>query len=514
MRLQLHLAYSVLIFSSACLAAASQPPQVKSVQIGDGIQMQFQRIEAGSFSMGTPQEETGRDKDEGPQRKVTLSNHFYMGTYEVTQDQFEAVMGYNPSTFQLNENAGQLPVEFVSWLECQEFLRRLNLAGNGLFRLPTEAEWEYACRAGTETSHYWGNTAENWEAYKFAWVNSRSYAKTHAVGSKPPNLWGLHDMSGNVWEWCSDWYGPYPTGDESDPQGPAAGKAKVFRGGSFYDFALSARSGNRHRHEVDAGYPAIGFRVVWEPDTSVKGNERVFFIDDNLPLELVPIPAGQFMMGSPEGEEASQKDEYPQHQVAIPETFYMGRFEVTQAQWVAVMGSNPSTFQNFKASGLLPVEGVSWFDAMEFIKILNERFTGTFGLPTEAEWEYACRSGSSGRFPWGQDPHFNELLKYAWFNSRAEGRSHPVGRKLPNDWGLYDMHGNVWEWCSDSFMTYPPAIADSETPTEETRRVIRGGSWFNEPEALRSANRHRHPADSRQTNLGFRVVWRPDPFHR
>ncbi|MEX0324036.1 MAG: formylglycine-generating enzyme family protein [Puniceicoccaceae bacterium] len=473
--------------------------------------MDFVWIEPGSYSMGTPDSENSRGKDEGPQRKVILESGYYLGKYEVTQKQFETVMGYNPSTFQQQENHSDLPVETVSWLECQEFLRRLNLARNGLFRFPTEAEWEYACRAGTNTAFWWGNTTENWKAYDYAWVNSRSFAMTHSVGSKTPNAWGLHDMSGNVWEWCSDWYAPYSADAVENPKGPSHGYEKVFRGGSFYDFAVSARSGNRHRHEIDRGYPAIGLRVVWEPDVANNDNARVFYLEGNVPLEMVPIPAGQFLMGSPEKQEDSQKDEHPQQEVTISKPFYIGRFEVTQAQWSAVMGFNPSTFTQSVSSGLHPVEGVSWSDAMNFIEVLNEQLSGTFNLPTEAEWEYACRAGSNSRFPWGNDPHFKDLLKHAWFNSRAEGRTHPVGQKQPNKWGLHDMHGNVWEWCSDAFSTYTDSVeAGPSTKASTAPRIIRGGSWFNEPEALRSANRHRHPVDSRQTNLGFRVLWRPD----
>jgi len=506
-----HITLAYLVLASLFLLnLANANPENRNVSIGGNHLMEFKWIEPGSFTMGSKPEELKRDRDEGPVRTVTLSEGFYMGIYEVTQEQFLAVMGYNPSTFQQGEQTETRPVETVSWRESQEFLRRLNLLGSGTFRLPTEAEWEYACRAGTETRFYWGDTEEDWEAYPHAWVNSRSYGTTHPVGTKPPNPWGLHDMSGNVWEWCSDWYGPYTETNETDPAGPKEGQAKVFRGGSYFDFEHSLRSGNRHRHGLDQGYSAIGFRVVWEPDKSVVSDTKTFHLASGLPLELVPIPAGRFLRGSPDSEVGRQKDEGPQHYVDIPDAFYMGRFEITQAQWQRLMGSNPSTFQHTITSANLPVDRVSWEDAQSFIEKLNQRFEGTFSLPTEAEWEYACRAGSSERFPWGEDSNFRELNQHGWFNSRAEGKSHAVGSKQPNDWGLYDMHGNVWEWCQDWFGPYEEeTVRNPKGPSEGSHKVIRGGSWFNEPEALRNANRHRHPIDSRQTNLGLRVVWRP-----
>ncbi len=492
-------------------AAAEVPMPQKTIKIDENLQFQVQWISPGSFLMGTPNSEARRDKDEGPMRMVEISNGFYMGIYEVTQKQFETVMGYNPSAFQQDGLAESRSVESLSWLESKEFIRRLNLHRVGHFRLPTEAEWEYACRAGTTSSYYWGEISENWEAYKHGWINSRSHATTHPVGAKPPNPWGLHDMAGNVWEWCEDWYGPYSDEQQTNPTGPKEGKQKVFRGGSFYDFAPSARSGNRHRHTIDKRYTAIGFRVVWEEEIRPADTRKVFKLGGNLSLELQYIPAGKFNMGSHESESGRQNDEGPIHQVTVSKSYYIGRFEITQAQWEKVMGYNPSAFQRKAEASALPVERVTWFEAVEFANKLTALLPGHFRLPTEAEWEYACRAGSSTRYPWGSGSALSEIERYGWFNSRAEAMPHPVGRKLPNDWGLFDMHGNVWEWCLDGPRDYEPiATEDPKGSTDGDYRVIRGGSWFNEPEALRSANRHRHPPDSRQTNNGFRVVWIPE----
>lgn len=237
------------------------------VLLSDSLPMHFRLIPAGTFRMGSPEEETGRDGDEGPVHEVRISRDFYLGIYEVTQAQWQAVMGENPAIFQHTADHLQHPVESVSWLDCQTFIGKLNALGVGRFRLPTEAEWEYACRAGTTSRFYWGDDPKESLVNDYGWVNSRSFAMTHPVGQKEPNAWGLYDMNGNVWEWCRDWYGPYPEEPQTDPTGPQEGKGRVFRGGSWYDFAVSQRSANRHRHGVDRGYTAIGLRLVWEEKT-------------------------------------------------------------------------------------------------------------------------------------------------------------------------------------------------------------------------------------------------------
>ncbi len=238
--------------------------------------------------------------------------------------------------------------------------------------------------------------------------------------------------------------------------------------------------------------------------------ERLVTLADGTPFTFVEIPAGRFVMGSADDEAGRARDEGPRREVTLSRPYWLGKYETTQAQWRAVMPENPATFQDYATSAAHPVEGVSWPDVQQYLARLNARGVGRFRLPTEAEWEYAARAGTSGRFPWGNDASYRELPQHAWFYSRAEGRSHPVGGKKPNPWGLYDLFGGVWEWCEDWYGPYPPGPAvDPRGPAEGIARCIRGGSWFNEPEALRPANRHRHPPDSRQTNLGFRLVWEP-----
>lgn len=482
-----------------------------TVTLPGAVPMDFLTIPPGTYRRGSPATETGRDADEGPQHEVTISRGFQLGVYEVTQRQWKAVMGENPAVFQQAasppmpaDDPLDRPVDSVSWQDAQRFLNRLNAFGLGRFRLPTEAEWEYAARAGTTTAYPWGEAGDRDRTHEFAWANSRSYATTRAVGLKPPNAWGLHDMHGNLWEWCSDWYGPYSAGPQTDPVGAPAGRERVFRGGSWYDFPHVLRSANRHRHAPDGRYTAIGLRIVKELEDE---NASKVMLPGGVALRLVRIPAGRFLMGSPETETGRAKDESPLHEVTISRPFWMGAHEVTQQQWSAVMGGNPSTFQQGEEAPRRPVERVSWDDAQEFLARLNALGVGRFRLPTEAEWEYAARTGSQARFAFGEDPEYRDLATHAWFYSRAEGRSHPAGGKRPNAWGLYDMYGNVWEWCSDWFAPYSGESAtDPQGPASGRERVIRGGSWFNEPEALRNANRHRHPPESRQTNLGLRLV--------
>jgi formylglycine-generating enzyme required for sulfatase activity len=225
-------------------------------------------------------------------------------------------------------------------------------------------------------------------------------------------------------------------------------------------------------------------------------------------MELVYVPAGSWMMGSD-----TYNDEKPIHQVTMREGFYMGRYEVTQAQWTAVMGTNPSRFKGDN----LPVETVSWDDAQGFIRKLNARGDGfSYHLPSEAEWEYAARAGTTTAFAFGdslssEQANFNGDYPYG---GAAKGvyreKTTPVGSFQPNGWGLYDMHGNVWEWCEDwSHDNYNGAPSDGsawESGGEQKERVLRGGSWGSYAAFLRSANRGRNSPDYRDSYDGFRVV--------
>lgn len=218
-------------------------------------------------------------------------------------------------------------------------------------------------------------------------------------------------------------------------------------------------------------------------------------------LEMIAIPGGSFLMGSEDF-----KDTEPVHKVTLS-PFYIGKFQITQAQWQAVMDSNPSRFKG----NTLPVESISWHDAVSFCEKLSKQIGKHFRLPTEAEWEYACLAGSTGKYCFGDD---EALLKdYAWYNQNSGDKTHPVGEKKPNNWGLCDMHGNVWEWCSDWYgKNYYAELArqgeavNPQGPATGDYRVLRGGSWFNNHLYARAVYRGYDHAADRDSRFGFRVV--------
>ena len=231
------------------------------------------RIQGGTFTMGSPDSEAGRSNNE-TRRQVTVGS-FYLGKYEVSQGDYESVMGTNPSRFK----GANLLVEQVSWYDAVEYCNALsrkeglspaytisvsgdsrnvswNRAANG-YRLPTEAEWEYACRAGTTTPYYSGGSVNN-----AGWFQANSRKKTHKVGSKKANAWGLYDMHGNVWEWCWDWYDGYSSGSETDSGGPGSGASRVGRGGSWINGASELRSASRLSDSPGLRIPILGLRLA------------------------------------------------------------------------------------------------------------------------------------------------------------------------------------------------------------------------------------------------------------
>lgn len=542
--------------------------------------MKFMRIPAGSFQMGSKK----GYRDETPVHRVTISRPFYLQTTEVTQRQWQTVMGNNPSHF---KNGDDYPVEQVSWNNAQEFLQKLNALDPGKnYRLPTEAEWEYACRAGTTGARY-GNFSD------IAWYGGNSGKQTHPVGRKQPNAWGLYDMLGNVWEWCADWYGEnyYANSPATDPRGPSSGSARVLRGGGWYFNVNNSRCANRNWCNPGTWYNYLGFRCAADegptretPNTddsyeksvtpSTTGKEQIATVErawsqakaqdtieaytlfiaahdqDSLAedlkkqarariaeleqaarqeaarqeatrqeaarleaakqetarqeqfqsslvgMRLVRIPAGRFLMGSRKGD----VDEMPVHWVTISRPFYLQTTEVTQGQWRAVMGENPSYFQK---GDDYPVEQVSWDDVQIFLKRLNTRDPGKrYRLPTEAEWEYACRAGTTGE-------RYGELDAIAWYGENSGNTTHPVGKKEPNAWGLYDMLGNVWEWCADLYgKNYYQALPgmDPQGSTSGLDRVLRGGCWYYSGNSSRSAYRNAFISGTRDSYIGFRCA--------
>lgn len=251
-------------------------------------------------------------------------------------------------------------------------------------------------------------------------------------------------------------------------------------------------------------------KVFVGADTSVKLNITA----DLAGMEFVRIEPGTFMMGSP-SDEPERGDNESQHKVTISKPFYMQTTEVTQGQWEAVMGNNPSEFKDCGED--CPVENVSWYDAQKFIKKLN-RMTGNFyRLPTEAEWEYACRAGTTTPFYTGNCLSTNQANYYGDYpmpgcdKGKYRNKTVPVASFSPNPWGLYDMHGNVYEWCQDWYDSdYPGGhVTDPEGPSSGDYRVLRGGSWGDDAGYCRSANRGNYSPGGRNDDIGFRLVRLP-----
>ena len=267
---------------------------------------------------------------------------------------------------------------------------------------------------------------------------------------------------------------------------------------------------------------SLEMEAVGTPSTGPQ--ERTITLPGDVPLVLVRIPAGSFQMGSPDTERSRWIDEGPVHTVTIGYAFYLGKYEVTQAQWVGLMGSWPGRAPDpaYGAGAAYPAYALSWNDAQSFIAALNSHLATTgqgplmVRLPSEAEWEYACRAGTSTRFYFGDSLGVADVCEddgvrsqYMWYCGNANHQTHPVGTKLPNAFGLYDMHGNVWEWCEDWYhSSYSGAPADGSAWVSPTHwaRVVRGAYWLNYARHCRSAIRSAYAPIDGNTAFGFRVA--------
>lgn len=514
-------------------------------------------------------------KSEGPQHKVKITKAFFLAVNEVTQKQYEQLIGSNPASFSAGgalkqqvggQNTANWPVEMVSWTDAVEFCRKLGekekVKGAG-YRLPTEAEWEYAARAGTATIRWTGDADST--LGPAAWFGTNSQGRTHAVGETKANAFGLTDMLGNVGEWCQDgWeadaYSKRGQSVANDPTGPEVAP-RIFRGGSWEDPASRVRSAYRVGSDPSGKSAYVGLRPVLavdavkavapqpqSPDVAGKSTPRVRAkLVGNAPSRAVApfdaatavtqqeawakhygvpvefansvgmkfrfIPRGEFTMGSPANETGHDDDEVQVKAAVSP--FWLGRTEVTQGQWQQVMGTTAAD-QAQKANAKLqgagseyPMHLVSYDDAAEFCRRLTEKERAAghlaadeaFVLPTEAQWEYACRAGAAGRYSGADDDA--ALANIAWFRANS---AQPVEQKKPNAWGLCDLHGNLWEWCRDSYAVKLPGGDDPEVTVSDGTRILRGGSWYDTSKVLRSAERNHIPADSREFNVGFRVA--------
>lgn len=498
-------------------------------------------VPAGSIYIGS----TTGEPDEVPVFKVNLSS-FFISPSEVTQGEYRTVMGSNPSNFQSGANADSRPVEKVSWYDAVAFCNAASVSRgydpvytisgttvtadfsrNG-YRLPTEAEWEYAARGGSAT-HYFTYSGSN-TVSDVAWYWNNAGSTTHPIANLGFNELGLYDMSGNVWEWCWDWFADYTASEKTDPHGPTSSPydSAVIRGGSVMNEQIHQRVTNRNGTTRSGRYDDTGFRVV-------RGSGMTTTTTTIAPLlAMVGVPGGSFQMGS---STSLYPNERPVHTVYIT-GFFMSKYEVTQEQYQTVTSSSPSYF----SGPSLPVERINWYDAVEFCNKLSEReglatvytITGRspstgypiesanvtidmtkngYRLPTEAEWEYAARggNGSPGGYTYAGSNDIGEVAWWRYYNSGASNdTTHRVGTKAANGLGLYDMSGNVCELCWDWAGSYPSsAQTDPTGASSGTDRVTRGGSWGDDAVVCRSAQRIIGNPGNRSYYLGFRPVRRP-----
>jgi len=518
-----------------------------------------------------------------PAHKVRLTKPFYMGATEVTVGQFrkfteatryrtEAERGLNhgkpyrggrkistwrkPMSWRRNfRQADNEPVLHLTWNDCVAFCRWLSQHEGRNYMLPTEAQWEYACRAGTSTPWSFGDfDTFDAVAHKHAWWSDGAQAKhqvPRTVGKGLPNAFGLHDLHGNVWEYVADhWHRLYykesPLNNPTGPtmQSEKGDQRRIIRGSSFdwgrwggdsaYRMRITQRSG-QHPHmgfrvamRLDdvAGIPPLADaeekirRQVRDPgaesaavqnalrDSSQLSKKLSVDLGKNVTMDFVLIPSGSFLMGSNNG----PNDERPIHRVVISKPFYLAKHELTQPQWEAIMGpdkrlANIRKGDNDMAGPTKAMNSLSWNQCQELIQRLRRKLPAhKFALPTEAQWEYACRAGSNTEYCYGDDP--TQLGRFAWHEANMiwpgkpsfEGRTfyHDTGVKRPNRWGLHDMHGGVWEWCADRYDAdyyLKSRLVDPAGPDEGQFRVLRGGSWFRYANYARSAYRRPfHPS--------------------
>lgn len=520
-----------------------------------------------------------------PAHRVRLTKPFYVGTTEVTVGQFrqfadasgyktEAEQGLNsglpykggppistwrkPMAWRADyKPTDDDPAMHLCWNDCVAFCKWLSEKEGQEYALPTEAEWEYACRAGTTTPWSFGDRATaDRVAHEYAWWSEApqgQHDKPRAVGLGKPNAFGLYDMHGNMWEYVADWWHrlSYKESPLNDPTGPAQQSERqdlrrIIRGSSFdwdrwggdaaYRMRITQRS-NQHPHMsfrvalrlkgVEGVPPAVDLDEPRRQQKRDPGAESVEVIaalkaganatplakelsidlGNSVKMEFVLIPTGSFLMGSDKG----LKDERPVHRVVISRPFYLAKYEVTQSQWETVMGKDARLTEYAMADNELvgphkAMNEMSWNTAQEFIgKLKTKAPDRAFALPTEAQWEYACRAGSTTEFSFGDDAA--SLGDYAWFQGNMNWVGHPgyrgkafyhdVGMKKPNAFGLYDMHGGVWEWCEDRYdpdYYFTAPLVDPRGPESGRFRVLRGGSWFRFGKYARSAYRREfHP---------------------
>lgn len=464
-------------------------------------QIEMVRVEGGAFLMGSDDPEA--HSDEKPVHTVAVSD-FLMSKYEVTHGLWKSVMGYS---FKRDGETDDSPV-CVDWYYAQDFIRQLNRITGLNYRMPTEAEWEFAARGGKLTRGY--KYAGSNDINEVARYHSNIDYSARQVGTKKPNELGLYDMSGCALEWCSDFYSRdyYARSPIDDPTGPASGSKRVVRGGTDVDAASDCRTTSRGCSAPDVCPVLPGFRLVLPNPPAVfdttddTTQDTTTSIDCNSELhkalsdiEMVRVEGGPFRMIVNDSHNYRSKRYI--RSVTLP-SFSIAKYPVTVGLWCLVLGRYKCKPEIFN----IPMVRVTWQSINDFIDKLNEITGKCYRLPTEAEWEYAARGGiySHGYKFAGS----NDLASVAWYAGNSDNTTHPVGMKAPNELGLYDMSGNVWEWCQDRY-SQPEATSPVNVVTDFDH-VLRGGSWYVREESCRVDARTNLSPAIRHNTVGFRLA--------
>ena len=462
----------------------------------NGVQFSMKYVEGGTFMMGASDTHPSAWSREKPLHKISLDS-YYMSETQVTQELWLAVMGDNPSYFK----GDNLPVESVSWYDCQEFIHKLNSLTDKSFALPTEAQWEYAARGGNKSKSISAELfSGSYYINEVAWHGDNCNFQPHMVATKKANELGLYDMSGNVEEWCYDRLDDeyYSKSSKKNPLGPREGNYRVLRGGGCSRELDFCRVSFRAFDDPSNFRNYVGLRLV----LNLIPKDVVFNVN-GVQFMMKYVEGGVFIMGASEEDEKVLGCEKPLHKVQL-DSYHIGETQVTQELWQAVMGDNPSHFQGEKQ----PVENVSWFDCQEFLKKLNSITGKTFTLPTEAQWEYAARGGNKGKgCIYSGSDNINEVAYYVDNGTLLE--TSEVARKKANELGIYDMSGNVWEWCNDLFDEKYYSNSEIDNPRGPgfgECRVIRGGSWDFPAICCKVSFRCGIAPDDRSNRAGLRIV--------